>query len=106
MNILLFQCNDLEYILKPDDGHIGLKHVVRKKTVNCECVKVTDKNQQVLTSFEYLKVPAFNSIDKQTNTGIPARGLIKVVLRFNNGYKLKIISYRVSNNSNTVQNTW
>jgi hypothetical protein len=33
-------------VLEPDDSHIGLKCVVRKKTVNCECVKVTDKNQQ------------------------------------------------------------
>jgi hypothetical protein len=35
----------LEHILKPDDGHIGLKHVVQKK--NCECVKVTDKCEQL-----------------------------------------------------------
>jgi hypothetical protein len=41
----LSQCNDLEHVLEPDDGHIGLKHVVRKKTVNYKCVKVTDKNQ-------------------------------------------------------------
>jgi hypothetical protein len=34
-----------EHVLEPDDGHIGLKRVVRKKTVNCECVKVTDKYQ-------------------------------------------------------------
>jgi hypothetical protein len=33
-------------VLEPDDGHTGLKHVVRKKTVNCECVKVTGKYQQ------------------------------------------------------------
>jgi hypothetical protein len=46
MNMRLSQCNDFEYALKPDDGHIGLKHVVRKKTVNSECVNVTDKNQQ------------------------------------------------------------
>jgi hypothetical protein len=25
-------------VLEPDDGHIALKHVVRKKTVNCERV--------------------------------------------------------------------
>jgi hypothetical protein len=36
-------------VLEPDDGHIGLKHVARKKTVNCECVKVTDKYQQELS---------------------------------------------------------
>jgi hypothetical protein len=44
----LSQCNDFEHVLKPDDGHIGLKHVAWKKTVNCECVKITDKNQQEL----------------------------------------------------------
>jgi hypothetical protein len=38
------QCNDFEHVLEPDDGHIGLKHVVRKKIVSCECVKVTDEN--------------------------------------------------------------
>jgi hypothetical protein len=45
MNIWLSQCNDFEHVLEPDDGHIGLKHVVQKKTVNCECVKMTDKDQ-------------------------------------------------------------
>jgi hypothetical protein len=44
----LSQCNDFEPVLEHDNGHIRLKHVVRKKIVNCECVKVTDKNQQVL----------------------------------------------------------
>jgi hypothetical protein len=42
----LSECIDFNHVLEPDDGHIGLKNVVRKKTVNCECVKVTDKNQQ------------------------------------------------------------
>jgi hypothetical protein len=37
------------FVLEPDDGHIGLKHVVQKKTANCECVKVTDKYQQEST---------------------------------------------------------
>jgi hypothetical protein len=37
----LSQCNDFEHVLKPDDVHIGLKHIVQKKTMNCECVKVT-----------------------------------------------------------------
>jgi hypothetical protein len=45
MNIWLSQCIDFEHVLEPDDGHIWLKHVVWKKTVNCECVKVTDKNE-------------------------------------------------------------
>jgi hypothetical protein len=36
-------------VLEPDDGSIRLKHVVRKKTTNCECVKVTDKYQQEST---------------------------------------------------------
>jgi hypothetical protein len=31
MNMRLFQCNDFEHVLEPDDGHIGLKHVFRKK---------------------------------------------------------------------------
>jgi hypothetical protein len=51
MSIWLSQCNDFEHVLEPDDGHFGLKHVVRKKTVNCECVKVTNKNQQVWTIY-------------------------------------------------------
>jgi hypothetical protein len=34
-------------VLEPDDGHIGLKHVVRKNTTNCECVKVTDINNEI-----------------------------------------------------------
>jgi hypothetical protein len=37
-------------VFEPDDGHTGLKHVVRKKITNCECVKVTDKCQQELNS--------------------------------------------------------
>jgi hypothetical protein len=45
MNMWVSQCNDFKHILEPDDGHIGLKHVVWKKAVNCECVKVTDKDQ-------------------------------------------------------------
>jgi hypothetical protein len=36
-------------VLEPDDGHIGLKHVVRKKTTNC--VKVAVKYQQESTQY-------------------------------------------------------
>jgi hypothetical protein len=32
-------------VFEPDDGHTELKHVVRKNTANCECVKVTDTYQ-------------------------------------------------------------
>jgi hypothetical protein len=46
MHMHMSQCNDFEHVIETGDGHIGLKHVVRKKTVNCECVKVTVKNQQ------------------------------------------------------------
>jgi hypothetical protein len=38
-----------KHVIEPDDGHIGLIHVVQKKTTNCECVKVTDKYQQEST---------------------------------------------------------
>jgi hypothetical protein len=31
MNMWLSQCNGFEHVLEPGDGHIGLKHVVRKK---------------------------------------------------------------------------
>jgi hypothetical protein len=51
--IIRSECNDFEHVLEPDDGHIALKHVVRKKTVNCERVKVTDKNQQEKTSMDF-----------------------------------------------------
>jgi hypothetical protein len=46
MNMQMSQRNDFKHVLEPDDGHIALKHVVRKITVSCECMKVTDKNQQ------------------------------------------------------------
>jgi hypothetical protein len=32
MNKWLSQCKDFEHILEPDEGHIGLKNVVRKNT--------------------------------------------------------------------------
>jgi hypothetical protein len=32
MNMWLSQCNDFEHVLKPDYDHIGLQHVVQKKT--------------------------------------------------------------------------
>jgi hypothetical protein len=46
MNRWLPQCNEFKHVFEPDDGHIGLKLAVQKKTVNLELVKVTDKNQQ------------------------------------------------------------
>jgi hypothetical protein len=63
MNMWLFQCNDFEHVLEPDDGHIGLKHVVWKKTVNCECVKVTDKDQQdTYTHFKIYYISGFQTV--------------------------------------------
>jgi hypothetical protein len=70
MNIWLSQCIDFEHLLKPDDGHTGLKHVVRKKTVNCECVKVTDKNQQITQNLE------LHSWAEHLNVGFPFTSVI------------------------------
>jgi hypothetical protein len=41
-------CNDFELTFEPDDGHIGLKHVVQQKETSEQwvCVKVTENNHQ------------------------------------------------------------
>jgi hypothetical protein len=50
-----------EHVLAPDDGHIGLKHAVRKK--NCEYVKVTDNYQQGIT---FVQLSLLSSSSSQT----------------------------------------
>jgi hypothetical protein len=80
--IKLSQCNDFEHVLEPDDGHIGLKHVVRKRTVNCECVKVTDNYQLRTVVFPASERPRFTATQK-TDSGYSLVYFILYTFRFN-----------------------
>jgi hypothetical protein len=59
--------------VQPDDGHIGLKHVVRKKTADCEYVKVTgtyitDKAKMTGAHSELYNIEFYNIISQKMNS--------------------------------------